>query len=181
MVIMTTSEDYRLYLETRFDSLTTSMNGQFEEIHDRLDKIEIQTSRTNGNVTHLEKEIEEQEKELIKHASSCPKGKEIQDIHDAMIKEVGKEEVKIKLGTHKQVTFNNILSIIGTLLVLIGLIISVITSKRADNNLKRQIDNLGTPVIVNPRGITNPFPAKDSLELKFYRDGEFKDGIRDTQ
>ena len=92
---------------------------------------------------------------------------------------VGEETGKEKASTEKQVNFNNIISIIGTIVIVIGLIYTIITSRQADNNLKSQIDNLGTPVIVNPRGMPHQLPAGDSL--KFYRDGEFKNTLRDSQ
>ena len=77
---MTNSTDYRQYLEEKFHGLTTTMNAQFVEIHERLDKIEIQTTKTNGNVSKLEKDLITQEKELLQHALSCPKGEVIEQI-----------------------------------------------------------------------------------------------------
>ena len=53
---MTESEDYRMYLNSRFDDLTHLMNAQFTAVNDRLDKIETQTTKTNGRVTCLELE-----------------------------------------------------------------------------------------------------------------------------
>jgi len=154
------------------------MNGQFKEVHYRLDKIELQTTRTNGNVTHLEKEMEEEKRDLLEHALSCPKGIEIQEIHDAMVEGKGVKIGKTEASTKGQVAFSNIISIAGTLLVIIGLIVTVITSKRADEVLQQKINDLGTPVIVNDRGAVVPLQKGDSL--KFYRDGEFKEGLRDS-
>jgi hypothetical protein len=51
---MTTSEDYRLYLEEKFKGMNTNLNAQFMALHDRLEAIEKQTTLTNSRVTHLE-------------------------------------------------------------------------------------------------------------------------------
>ena len=91
----------------------------------------------------------------------------------------GEEKGADKASTKGQVNFNNLISIIGTILVIIGLIITVITTRRADEVLQDKINDLGTPVIVNPRGVPQQLPVGDSL--KFFRDGEFKSTIRDSQ
>ena len=92
--------------------------------------------------------------------------------------EEGKEIGMEKVSTQKQVNFNNTVSVIGTILVVIGLIITVIIGKREREGIDKKIENLGTPVIVNERGAVVPLPAGDSL--KFYRDGEFKSTFRDS-
>ena len=47
--------DFKLYLNERFDNLTTNMNAHFRTVDERLEKIEVQTTKTNGRVTELEK------------------------------------------------------------------------------------------------------------------------------
>jgi hypothetical protein len=71
---MTDSSDYRLYLDEKFKGLTTSMNGQFMEVHERLDKIDLQTSKTNERVSELELE-------KIKHIITCPQIPKIEKIN----------------------------------------------------------------------------------------------------
>ena len=51
---MTQSEDYRLYLEERFDAMEKDMHGQFISVHDTLDRIETHVKETNGRVGKLE-------------------------------------------------------------------------------------------------------------------------------
>lgn len=48
-------DDYKMYQNERFDHLTHLINAQFSVVNERLDKIEVQTTRTNGRVTELEK------------------------------------------------------------------------------------------------------------------------------
>ncbi len=52
---MTDNQDYRLYLEERFNGIHSSMNAQFMTTHETLKSIEVQTKKTNGRVTELEK------------------------------------------------------------------------------------------------------------------------------
>lgn len=43
----------------------------------------------------------------------------------------------------------------------------------------QKLEDFGVPVIINPRGAPSKLAPGDSL--KFYRNGEFKNGIRDSQ
>ena len=46
---------FKLYLDERFNNLTTNMNAHFRTVDERLEKIEVQTTKTNGRVNELEK------------------------------------------------------------------------------------------------------------------------------
>lgn len=77
-----------------------------------------------------------------------------------------------EISTRGQVNFNNIISVISTIIIVAGLIYTIITTRKADEDLKSQIDNLSTPVIVNPTRVVKVLSPGDLL--KFSRDGEFK-------
>jgi hypothetical protein len=90
----------------------------------------------------------------------------------------GVEKGKEKVSTAKQVNFTNIINIIGTILVVIGLVISVLVGKNERAKIEQRIDSFGTPVILNSRGEIDKLPVGDSL--KFFRDGKFKSTYKDT-
>lgn len=101
------SSDYRLYLEQRLKSedekyitlsnqlniLTTSINGQFIALNDRVDlmsntlsEIKTQTKITNGRVTDLE-EFQEEVDDIIKEREvKCPNVKKITDVSNRIEK-----------------------------------------------------------------------------------------------
>lgn len=84
-----------------------------------------------------------------------------------------------KASTKAQVSLTNWINVIGMLVLLIGLIYTILSGQRDKEVLKQKIDDLGTPVIINSRGLPARLPPGDSL--KFFRDGEFKSTIKDSQ
>ncbi len=50
---MTDSQDYRLYLAKEFEAL----HKVLDEHTDKLDSLVVQTTKTNGNLTHATEEI----------------------------------------------------------------------------------------------------------------------------
>lgn len=138
-------------------------------IYVSLNNIDLHLDRLNGKVAAHEETILKNLPHTIAH---CSQSKVIQQIHDVMIKENGIEEGKVKLSTRRQSTFNNIIAIISTIVIVIGLIVTIIIGKRDRELLDQKIENLGTPVIVNSRGEIGNLPVGDSL--KYFKDGEFK-------
>jgi hypothetical protein len=67
-------EDYRLYIEEKFTGLSKLINARFENVDDRLERIEEQTKKTNGRVNYLE------EKEYT-HYTTCPNSVKIDSIY----------------------------------------------------------------------------------------------------
>ena len=60
-------EDYRLYLEEKFKGLTQAQHAYFREVHDSLDVIKKETSKTNSRVNGIEDEIECINKDLTEY------------------------------------------------------------------------------------------------------------------
>ena len=54
---MTDSSDYRLYLDSRFEAMQPAQHAYFHEVHDKLDNIEAQTTKTNSRVTKIEEDL----------------------------------------------------------------------------------------------------------------------------
>ena len=145
-------------------------------IYASLNNIDSHLDKLNGKVASHEKTILENLPHGIQH---CPQANVIQEIHDKMIEDKGANQQRLKIGTHKQVTFNNVFTIISTILLLAGLVISYLLGKKDDEKLNTKIDNFGTPIIINTRtGQPSQLNPYDSL--KFYRDGEFKSTYKDT-
>jgi len=82
---MTDSKDYRLYLEEKFGGLNKHMNAQFETVHDRLDRIEVQTTTTNHRVNELEDDVGILKEKLTLHPIECSKAKDIEALKDDLI------------------------------------------------------------------------------------------------
>jgi tetrahydromethanopterin S-methyltransferase subunit F len=77
---MTENSDYRLFLnekfgniEEKFEGMGKLINAQFSDVHERLDKIEAQTTKTNGRVTDVERQV-------ILHPVNCPNSPKIETI-----------------------------------------------------------------------------------------------------
>lgn len=62
--------------------------------------------------------------------------------------------------------FRSALQLISTILVFLGICVTIYLSVRGREQTDKKIDNLGTPVLSNPRGLY--IRPEDSLEVKFW-------------
>jgi hypothetical protein len=152
---MTDSSDYRLYLESKFEGLAKHMNAQFEIVHDTLDRVEKQTTKTNGRVTELEKEVHE---ELPHTINGCPQRHIIEKIHDTVIA----EEAILK---RKQNEFEMTHATTVRWIMITGIAISVIVSltgmvmnRKSTAAIKTEVDMINTPVRTRG-GVIELWPA----------------------
>jgi hypothetical protein len=119
---MTDSPDYRLYLESKFNS-----------VHEKLDVIKEQTLITNNRVNHLE----EQKEEYLRTRVS----KEDLEVIDAKLECVDKELLEYRF-------FKKYPKVIIILLafLLLGLVGSAYASLQSFSKLKTEVDMINTPV-----------------------------------
>ena len=151
---MPDSPDYRLYLESKFEGLTKHMNAQFEIVHDNLDTIKEQTTKTNNRVTHLEDQKSEYlktrvDKDMLKEISddlvelerevheelphtvdACPQKNVIQEIRDKMI-----TTQALKISTRNTIIITGV--IIGAIYSITMLVLKILENH----------DLFGTPTI----------------------------------
>jgi len=144
-------------------------------IYASLNNIDGRLDKLNGKVSEHEKTILENLPHSIAH---CNQSDSIKELHDAMIITKGEKQGKASVSSHKQVSFNNLFTVLGFLAVIAGLIITTIIGRNDNKKIETRIDNFGTPVIINQRGEITRLPEGDSL--KYYRDGEFKDSYKDS-
>ena len=163
---MTDSSDYRKYLDERFEGLAKVMSAEFINVHDKLDVIEKQTTRTNGRVTYLEADVVKINKDLFEHPVNCNKGKDIEEIKKFV------DQNKFA-KTARQRQFENILKVLGVIIALGMLLLALLKiNEKADKVLTGQ-ENLGMPFpITTTRG--EPALFSDSLSLKYWpKDSSF--------
>jgi hypothetical protein len=135
----------------------------------KQDNILTELSELHGSLKEYHEEAKEAKEKAIEVERTIDK---------FMSESAGVKKGKDEVSTAGQVKLNNIISIVGTILVVIGLAITVYFGQKGDEKLNTKIDNFGTPVILNSRGEIDKLPAGDSL--KFFRDGKFKSTYKDT-
>jgi hypothetical protein len=159
---MTTDPAYRLYLEEKFKGLNSSINAQFITVHDKLDAIEKQTTKTNGRVTELEGQVLKVEKDILTHPINCNKGKDIEEI-----KRFVAGDKLLKSEARKR--FENILKVIGVIIAIGALGTSTYfgfrNTQQGATIIQKQ-DDQSVPVVVNPRGEILMLP--DSSRILFF-------------
>lgn len=130
---MPDSEDYRKYLDTRFEGLTKIMSAQFINVHDKLDSIERQTFKTNGRVTELEA------KEST-HVINCPIATDVKKINEDL------EEYRMIKRYPKIVIMIISIFVLTTIYGFYKMIDNQDKFKTSQDNLKTQVDMINTPV-----------------------------------
>jgi hypothetical protein len=122
------SHEYQL-LSQQLDSMTTLVNAQFITVHDRLDGIEKQVTKTNGKVIKREEQIREiliqRERDLsnqIKvdnnHILNCPMSPKLRILEDNAF---STKAVKRWIITSVAVTAGIMSTIFGIIKLIIGL------------------------------------------------------------
>ena len=131
---MPTNEDYRLYLEECFKGIHAEMRAEFKNVHDSLDYIKEQTTRTNSRVTHLE----EQRDEYLKTRVSAD-----------MLTECKVDLSNIKEDLLEYHFFKKYPKIfIGLVAVLaVSMIVGFGLINKNQNKLKEEVDMINSPVV----------------------------------
>lgn len=140
---MTDSSDYRLFLNERFEGMAKLMNAHFENIHDRLEAIEIQTTKTNGTVQHHEKVILEN---LPHSVINCPQADKIDQIEKVLIGDdaVIRQKKMDKKEEHAKAI--RLIMVAGIVVTIFISIFSFISNKHNIGQLKTEVDMINTPV-----------------------------------
>jgi hypothetical protein len=150
---MPDSQDYRLYLESEFKSIRTLFNAQFDAVHDKLDglekktdRIEIQTTKTNGRVTELEEDVHT---ELPHTKDGCPNKDVINEMHSIFIAEQALSKAKEK---DEVVSHSDKVRVIMVIGIFVSIVLSLIGTFSGRKNhqltrdLKEEVDMINTPV-----------------------------------
>lgn len=120
---MTDSPDYRLYLEEKFEGLHKEIRANDINVHDKLDAIVNQVTKTNNRVTHLEEEKEE----YLKTRVSTPMLKGVKECVDRIDSELAEYRLLKKYPK---------LMIVLIAIFVIGILISAIGTLETYQNKK---------------------------------------------
>ena len=121
---MSTDQDYRLFLDS-----------QFVRVHEKLDYIKEQTTKTNNRVSDIEGRVSEVEDEAIKHPTNCPQVAKIEGINKEL------EVYRVIKKYPKLALFLIALFVVGIIISAIGTFESI-ANKDNYRELKRKIDNI---------------------------------------
>lgn len=79
------TEPEKELIEEKFKGLHALLHARFENVEDRLDRIEEQTTKTNGRVTKLEDKQHASEIIAATHVINCPNVSKIKAIEDDLL------------------------------------------------------------------------------------------------
>ena len=155
---MPTSEDYRKYLEEKFEGFGKLMNAQFINVHDKLDAqdkkldaqdrkldaqdevlkaIKIQVVKTNGTVQEHERFKDYAQKIIDKRPTECPNLEKISDTSDRIGKLEQKLEDAMFFIRHPKL-------FVGIIVVCVLLVVATVVS----NIMKSPLNKLGNKLPV---------------------------------
>jgi hypothetical protein len=167
-------------MDKKLDLLGVFLTGNGNPDNGLLRKVAIIGERQHETITKLEDvhlSLKEYHKEVDEAKDAALKAQHALEEYRAVIKTA--EETKDKERQESRAKILKNIEVGSFIVAAIGLLITAYFSfhgsVQSEKNSK-MIDNLGTPVIVNPRGEVTPLPDGDSL--KFFRDGTLKDTMR---
>ena len=140
---MTDSTDYRLYLEEKFSGLATHINAQFNAVHDRLEAIEAQTTKTNGTVSEHAKIISAN---LPHSLVNCPQQDSVNEIKKFFIGEEAVERERQKDESERHNKIVRTVMMIGIAITIILSLLGSRSNKEDIMSLKNEVDMINTPV-----------------------------------
>lgn len=144
---MTGSNDYRLYLQERFESMETLMTLQFTEIHRRLGEIETQVKKTNGTVQKHEAFNKEVQRVIDTRVTDCPHVDNIIGIKsevDAIDKEVKK--ISEDLSEYRMLKKYPRLGILIVAIFVVGMYLGYRKIVTTQDELRNTVNMINTPV-----------------------------------
>ena len=121
---MTQSPDDRLFL-----------NSEFTRVHEKLDYIKEQTTKTNNRLANVEERVSDTEEAVIKHPGNCPQVVKIEEINKDL------EVYRVIKRYPKLVLFLIAIFVIGIIISAIGTF-ETIAGKSENRELKKKVDNI---------------------------------------
>jgi hypothetical protein len=120
----------------KISGLTTTMNAQFINVHERLDDIKTQTTKTNGKVSSLETDVTALKVNDVTHIINCPQTAKIESIEkDLNEYHFFKKYPKVLAGII-------LFIILGFGLTVYETVGKIVSSKKADTEVIHKIDSL---------------------------------------
>jgi hypothetical protein len=138
-------------------------NASLGEIKDHLVKI-------NGKVAEHEKVINVN---LPHHIALCPQRDAIEDLKIWKEQEEAKENELIHQEHIKTRNWTKIMNIISIVIAFLAMLFGYIKLENNQETLNQKVNDLGTPVLINPRGVV----INDSLSVKMWP-RDFNDTIK---
>ena len=121
---MNDSQDYRLFI-----------GSEFVRVHEKLDYIKEQTTKTNNRLAYVEVRVSNVENEVVRHPANCPQVVKMEEINKDL------EVYRVIKKYPKLVLFLIAIFVIGIIVSAVGTF-DTIASKSNDRELKRKIDNI---------------------------------------